>query len=946
MPSDSSNIKDFLSKVREVMPADRVFTGLLRRLAWGTDAGCYRLVPKAVLVTKNEQEIIQIMKAAWLYEVPITFRAGGTSLAGQSVTDSVLVVAARRWEQYSLSPDFETLRVQPGMVAGRLNAVLAQYGRIFSPDPASKNSAMVGGIIINNASGMNCGTHANSDRILKSVRIILADGTLLDTGNADSREEFRNTHNELLSEICAIRDAIRSDEELVRRIRYKYSIKNVTGLNLLPFVTFEDPFDIITHSIVGSEGTLAFLAEATVATRHLYPLEASAMVYFKDIAEASRCVVALKLGSPVASCEMLDSKSLEAVHDPHGEGLTALLIDTKADTQEDLDRQTEAIVKIINGYDTAYPVEFSSDPEVTSKWWAIRAGVFPAVGGTRRPGTTAIIEDVAFHISDLPNATRDLRQLLKDCGYPDACIYGHALEGNYHFIIAQSFETKEDIEQYRHLLDELEHLVIDRYDGSLKAEHGVGRNLTSFVEKEWGSRAWHYMQRIKDAFDPSGILNRGVIFEDNPEGYLKNFKIMPVVNPLIDKCIECGFCEPNCVSAGLTMSARTRIVITREIAMLERKGTPEALADAATLRKEFKYLGDETCAGDGLCSTSCPMKINTGDLIHEYREKRCAPGTTAYRAGKEAAAHFKTVAAGLRLALGAASGVGAVIGPKAVNALGRGLHKIGLPLWTSALPRPYSPKETVKEVDRQNLQGSGRPRVVYFPSCINRTMGVSPEPGKKDAPLVDTMVALCRKAGYDVVFPAGMNELCCGMIWESKGMPDIADEMTAKLEAALLRASEGGKLPVVCDQSPCLHRMKKHIKSLKLYEPAQFIAEYLAPNLEFIPTDEHIAVHVTCSTRLMGQGATIIDLARRCSTNVTVPPEVGCCGFAGDKGFQYPELNSWGLRKLRPCLEKAGVKAGYSNSRTCEIGLTTNGGVPYKSIVYLVNACTRPKSKA
>lgn len=941
MPHNSSRYTSFLQEINKLIPRKRVFTDELRTLAWGTDASFYRLIPKVVIIASDEKEVSDIVRIAHRNEVPVTFRAAGTSLSGQSITDSVLIVAGKGWEKYSVSDDRSTVTVQPGIIGARLNEILAPYGRMFAPDPASKKSAMVGGIIINNASGMNCGTHANSDRILLSARIILADGTILDTADEESRRKFRKTHSALIEEIEAIRDAIRADEELSRRIHHKYSIKNVTGLNLLPFVTYDDPFEIIAHAIVGSEGTLAFLAEATVMTSHLYPCCASAMTYFDSMAEACRCVVELKKNAPVHSCEMLDSKSLEAVHDPTGHGLTALLLDTKADSAEQLNKQIAEIEAVIARFKTVQPPHFSTDPAVTSVWWGLRSGIFPAVGGTRTPGTTALIEDIAFHIDDLPKATVELAQLLQDCGYKDACIYGHALEGNYHFIIAQSFDTPEEVERYRHLMEEIEHLVVDRYDGSLKAEHGVGRNMAPFVRKEWGDKAYTYMRRIKEAFDPGYILNRGVVFNDDDECYVKNMKPLPLAHGIVDKCIECGFCEVNCVSCGLTLSARQRTVVVREIARLRKTGLPEDLRRAERLEKSFRYLGEATCAGDGLCSTSCPMKINTGELVHVIREHFLPEGSAGYRIGESAARHLGGISGALRLGLGAADLAHRILGDKAVNSLGRGMHKLGLPLWTSALPLPYSPDKAIARATAKNT--SDRPKVVYFPSCINRTMGITREKGKEIAPLVDTMINLCEKAGYDVIFPENIDGLCCGMIWESKGMPDIADEKTAQLELALLKASENGRYPVMCDQSPCLHRMRDHIKSMKLYEPAEFISTFLAPNLEFTPVNDTVAVHVTCSSRLMGLSSVIIDLARRCSTNVVVPAEVGCCGFAGDKGFNVPELNRWALRKLRPALTAAGVTAGYSNSRTCEIGLTYNSGVSYKSIAYLVDACTKPR---
>jgi D-lactate dehydrogenase len=229
-------------------------------------------------------------------------------------------------------------------------------------------------------------------------------------------------------------------------------------------------------------------------------------------------------------------------------------------------------------------------------------------------------------------------------------------------------------------------------------------------------------------------------------------------------------------------------------------------------------------------------------------------------------------------------------------------------------------------------------RVVYFPSCINQRMGAP----KGERPVVEEMIELLAKAGYDTVHPEHMERLCCGTIWESKGMPEAADRKSTELEAALLAASENGKWPVLCDQSPCLHRMREKIKGMKLYEPAEFIEKFVLDKVRIDPTDEAVSVHITCSTRKMGLGDSVVRVAKACSKNVFVPEDIGCCAFAGDKGFTHPGLNAWALRKLRGQIEKAGVVHGYSNSRTCEIGLTTHSGVPYSSIVSLVNRVASP----
>ena len=1001
--------QEFLSDLRLFLPSDRIYTDELRTLGWGTDASFYRQIPKVVIRSDGEEEISKIVQACQKYKLPFTFRAAGTSLSGQSCTDSVLIVAGKHWEGFTLSPDAESITLQPGIVGARVNEILKPYGRVFPPDPASIGSAMVGGIVINNASGMNCGVHANSDRMLLSARITLTDGTALDTGDAQSREAFRKSHPEFIRKIEALRDRVRGDEELASRIRTKYSIKNVTGLNLRPLVAYDDPFDIIAHVMVGSEGTLAFLSEVTMKTLKDYPFKASAMVYFLTMKESCEAVVAmkkLKAGEEdldmsaeqlmVKSAEMLDYKSLSSVDDPvylqykqdvdagkiegvqpgDYHNLTAILTETKGITHEQLLEKIEKIKTCLGQFRLYIPAEFTEDPKVYGKYWAIRSGIFPSVGGTRPVGTSCLIEDVAFPIESLPEATVKLQKLIADHGYDDACIYGHAFEGNYHFILNQSFADEHEVARYAEMMRDVAKLVVEGYDGSLKAEHGTGRNMAPFVKYEWGDKAYDVMKELKAIFDPEGLLNQGVIFNDDPDCFIKCLKPLPVLDYdfssvpdgghyLMDparstahetieqvkranKCIECGFCEVNCMSCGLTLSSRMRIAVQREIRHLTATGSdPERLA---TLKKQYKYYGDQTCATDGLCSTSCPMKINTGELTHLIRQMDMNDSPMGYKVGEFAANHMAGIKSGLRVVLDVAHAAHVTLGPTLMTSVCRGMNKMGLPLWTTAMPKKKrQPKKSdltqfiIEKSIPQKEEEHSELKVVYFPSCINQTMGQSKQGGKKHD-LVDEIIQLMAKAGYEVIFPEGMERMCCGQIWESKGMLDIADRKSAELEAALWKASEKGRYPVLCAQSPCLHRMRKVMKKMKLYEPAEFIMKYLVPRLDFHPIDRPIALHITCSTRQMGVADDLINLAKMCSTKVFLPEGVGCCGFAGDRGFTFPELNKYGLRKLRPQIEANHIEVGYSNSRTCEIGLETNTGIPYMSIVYLVNECTTSKS--
>ncbi len=937
-------MKSFLSDLKKHIPTNRIYIDNMRLLAWGTDASFYRLLPKVVIQSANETEIIEILKAANKYNLPLTFRAAGTSLSGQAISNSILVIAGKNWEKYEIDPDGNSIRLQPGIIGQQVNEILKPIGKKFPPDPASLKSAMVGGIILNNASGMSCGIRQNSYQMIISARLILADGTILDTGNEESKEAFRQSHPAFIRHICDLRDQVKLDEELSNMIRRKYSIKNVTGLSINPFLDFEDPFHIITNLIVGSEGTLAFLAEATMKTIVDLPHKASAILYFGDAHTACEAVIKLK-NSSVTAVEFFDRKAIKAVEDKAEtlpllktlpEKGAVLLVKTESNDELTLRKNIKEITSIISKFEILYPNRFTDNELDYSTYWTMRSGIFPSVGSMRPIGTTCLIEDVAFQLTDIPNAVADLQRIMIHHGYSDAVIYGHALEGNFHFIINQSFDTPEAVTRYENMMNEVINLVVDKYGGSLKAEHGTGRNMAPFVRKEWGKKAYNLMWEVKQLFDPKGLLNPGVIFNDDPTCHLKNFKPLPITHPLIDKCIECGFCEVNCVSCGFTLSSRQRIVIQREIARLKENGeNPDRLK---YLEECFRFAGEQSCAGDCLCATSCPVDINVGDYIHVLRQENLVNNKRAQQIGQWSASNMGKLETGVKTTLFVANVARSVMGKTLMGGFTKGLRYISgntIPLWTPSLPKNAG--RIKKQVITDNPL-----KVVYFPSCLNQMMGTSKnEPDQ--TPLVQKMIAFLNKAGYEVIFPNNMQNMCCGTIWESKGLTEIADKKSSELEQELLRATENGLFPVLCDQSPCLLHMRYTVQKLNLYEPVEFINDFLLDRLDFHPTDESITVHATCSTIKMNLKPTLVKIANLCSTNVLVPSEVGCCGFAGDKGFTLPELNEHGLRKLRQQVEKTKAKAGYSNSRTCEIGLNTHSGIPYMSIVYLVDKCTTAK---
>jgi len=938
MKIDRNIIKGFV----RILGKDRVLTNNLALIAYGADAGCYKKTPQVVLKPGTEAEVSALLAFCYKNNVPVCFRAAGTSLSGQAITDSVLLLAAGdQWSGTKILNDGKAIRTQPGITGNRLNMLLKPYGQQFGPDPASVNSAMIGGIIANNASGMSCGIHANSYATIRSARLVFPDGTVLDTADNNSRNSFKDTHAELLENIIKIREEINGDLNRVSFIRSKYEIKNTCGYGLNSFLDYSDPIDILLHLVVGSEGTLAFVSEAIFETVSLKSERASSMIYFKNLKDACDAVALLK-NAGVSAIELMDREALRSVENKpgipsfikeFGSEVSALLIDLFADNLKELEKLMERSKDVLGSMKLEREFVVTRDQSEILEYWRVRKGIFPSVGGMRKPGTAVIIEDIAVRLEYLSEAVLDIRNMLDKLGYDDAVIYGHALDGNLHFIFSQDFKNPEEVIRYRELIETLVRLIVDKYKGSLKAEHGTGINMAPFVKYEWGEDLYGYMVQIKKAFDRKGILNPGILINDDPEIYLKSFKVLPEIDPLVDKCIECGFCEISCVSAGLTLSARQRIVVQRELVLLESTSGLNNIVKR--VRKDFAFSGVTSCAGDGLCSTTCPLEIDTGVYVKKLREEK-AGFRISGRERKQVMARlfskrFHSLKIFLKFGLGFVSFFHRLLGTKIFTGITAFIHFISfrkIPRWTKYMPvaaQNYSYK-TVNHVNNK--------KVVYFPSCISQVMAparLNPE----SRSLSEVTVQVLKRAGYEVVFPDNYSGMCCGTPWESKGYHILADEKSSELEEALLKASNNGRYPVLCDTSPCIYRMRRVMdKRLMLYEPVEFAYEYLINELHISKLEGEFAFHITCSSTKMGIGEKFRSLAASCVESPVFPEEVGCCGFAGDKGFTLPSLNEWGLRNLK--LNVDSVKKGFSNSRTCEIGLSKKSGIHYESVMYLL----------
>lgn len=946
---------EFYNRILTTVPKERMYHDSLTTLAFGTDASFYRLVPKLVIKAGNAAEVRTIIKTANEMELPVTFRAAGTSLSGQSISDSILVVVTHGFTNYRIDVGGARITLEPGIRGSLANRYLAKYGKKIGPDPASIDSAMIGGIAANNASGMCCGTDQNSYKTVSDIDVILSDGTELNTADPISKEVFMRCHSDIIKGLEDISRRINADEALKARIIKKYKIKNTTGYSLNAFVDYTDGFEILKHLMIGSEGSLGFISNITYNTVDDHKFKALSLMIFPTISEACRAVQVLK-EQPVSAVELIDRASIRSVDSAPGvpeflktlpDGACGLLVEARAEDKPSVMGKVTRICSNLEDFSTVRPIEFTLDAKEQAMLWKVRKETLPTVAGMRKAGTTAIIEDICFPVPRLAEAVTDLRNVFEADGYADAVIFGHALAGNLHFMFNQDFGTDEEVKKYARFMDDIAELVVSKYDGSLKAEHGTGRNMAPYVEKEWGEQAYALMKEVKQLLDPKGILNPGVILNDDKEAHLKNLKPCPQTSELVDKCMECGFCEKTCVAEGYTFSPRQRVASYREIRRLEKSGQEEAVL--AEMKQQYSFMGKESCATDSLCALTCPVKVDTGKLVKELRHQDHTEKAEEQALGL--AKHMNGVMWWMRAGWNFAYAVRILLGKRVMKSAAGIARKMScgfIPAWNPSYPkgggrisRKKLPEYGNSGNGGKNNGESGQEKVVYMPSCLTRTMGTSKD-SKEALALTALTDKLLRKAGYEVIYPRNLKHLCCGMAFSSKGYVKAGKFLSDTTKAALEEASENGKYPIICDMTPCLYTLKTAIGDtpMKLYEPAEFAHRYLLDRLNIRKLDKSVAVFHVCTSKKLAVNDIITEVAKRCAKRVTVV-DSNCCGFAGDKGFFQPELNAHGLRHMRE--QVTNCSEGYATSRTCEIGMTEHSGLEFRNLLYLVDEASEPE---
>lgn len=928
--------RNFVRLLEEAIGSEKVSTRWIDRLALSSDASFYSLVPACIVRPTTVDDVVSLLRLASEHRVPLTFRAAGTSLSGQAISDSVLVDISRSFRDVQILDEGRRIRLQPGVIGQRANEHLRRYGRKIGPDPASIQAAMLGGILANNSSGMCCGVTQNAYHTLDAMTIVLPDGSRYNTAMTSDADRFRDEHASLYNGLLEIRRRILTDEAIRDRIRDKYRIKNTVGYSMNAFLDFDHPLDILAHLMIGSEGTLGFIADATLRTVPAPEHKLTTLLLFRDLHAAGAAVPELL---DAAAVEIMDRSALRSIEKKAGslaevlcsapDGAAALLVEFEFATLNELEEQRPGIERRLSGFPLLVSPSLTDDVQQQALYWSLRKGMYPSVGSLRPKGSTALIEDVAVPVRHLADLCVDLQRLFKKYAYDEAIIFGHAKDGNLHFVITPTFPSDAEVQRYEALMNDVVDLVVHKYDGALKGEHGTGRNMAPFVETEWGDAIYALMKEVKRLVDPLNICNPGVIINDDRRVHLANLKPLPAVHDEVDLCIECGFCENRCPSRDLTLTPRQRIVVQRLLQDPRR----------STLRneilKDYAYAGVDTCATDGLCATACPVGIDTGRFMKYLRAQK--RGSLSKRVAQFVSTHMRLISFFIGLSLRPLSVPG-------MSRVGRFItDAVRLIVRIPRLPL------SMRKAARIAAKDSPDADFLYFPTCISRTMG-----GYADACSVsETIERLARRCGLQMRVARDSSGHCCGTPMASKGFPEAAEHSLSALAEMLFRESDGGRIPVVLDTSSCTYALLqraaasasgdatgRRLHALRIMDSVVFAAEVLLPLLRITKRQERIALHPTCASQKMNHLPYLQAVARACADSVVIPISAGCCGMAGDRGMLFPELTASATREEAEQMRNEHCSGHYSSARTCELALTEATGRSYHSILHLLDRAT------
>ncbi len=466
--------------------------------------------------------------------------------------------------------------------------------------------------------------------------------------------------------------------------------------------------------------------------------------------------------------------------------------------------------------------------------------------------------------------------------------------------------------------------------------------MAPFVEREWGAKATAMMWRIKELADPGRVLNPGAVLNRDPVAHLADFKTQPEIEEVATGCVECGFCEPVCPSRNTTTTPRQRIVIRREMAR-QPQGSP--LYDA--LLADYEHEAIQTCAADGTCRLVCPVGIDTGKLVKDFRarERTDREEMLALAFARRYSAVERLARGGLRAAAIARRFLAGAALRAAPAAVRRRVSADLVPTIPEELPGAAP-----AQLPRSEAEGAAG---VYLPACVNRIFG-NPVGGEPHPTLPEALCSISSRAGLPLWIPTDVAGVCCATPWSSKGYGAGHRAMSRRAAESILRWTDGGRLPLVIDATSCAHGLRSEVadelpdelreryERVEILDSIEWVHDRLLGRLELDRKLDSLVMHPVCSVSHLGLGEKLGAIGEAMAEEVFVPAGTACCGMAGDRGLLHPELPNSALRDVAAELRTRSADAFVSSNRTCELGLQSVTGKRYESFVLALDRLSRP----